>query len=693
MIMNMKTILLAASLLAMAGTAAADSKTVTSPDGKLSVDICTDNGALSYSITYDGMQVMQPSALGIKTDVGDFTKNLTLTGSKEEKIDKAYTMTRTKASSSHYVANKIAMTFTAKDGKHPMTLEMQVSNNDVAYRYFVDGSHDWWKDEPRRMTVLGEASSFRLPDGTTTFICPQIDGDNKGWMATKPSYEEEYEADAPMNKKSRFGYGYTFPCLFHVNGEAAKSVTNTTAKSAKANTKKSNKNADTVEDAWVLISETGTSSSYCGCHLSDFSTENGYTIAFPDKTENHGLGSTTPAMSLPGYTPWRTITVGKTLKPIVETTIPYDVVDPLYDPHKDMKPGRYTWSWIIWQDNSINYDDQVKFIDTAAKMGYEYCLVDGGWEHNIGRARIAELSKYAQSKGVHLLLWYNSNGNVNNAPQDARNCMNTSIAREREMAWMESIGVKGIKVDFFGGDKQQTIQLYEDLLSDANRHGIQCIFHGCTLPRGWERMYPNYVSSEAVLASENVYFSEHHAKQEGFELTMHPYCRNTVASMDWGGTMMNRFMSQDNKSRHQRYTTDVFEMAAGIVNQASIQCITIQPNNLTDLPQFELDFLKDIPSTWDETLYIDGYPTKSVIMARRHGNDWYVAGLNGTNETITKTISLPMFAAGQEVTLYGDNVKKDGETVASSYVSKAKVDKKGCLKITMQPMGGVIVKK
>lgn len=660
----MKKLSLVSILLFLVITVHAEVKSVTSPDGKLNVDISVNAGKLSYTVSYDGGIVMESSALGLNTDIGDFTQGLTLTGERRKNVDQTYSIRNIKRTDCHYVANSLELDFVAQGAKMPMTFEMQVSNNNIAFRYHVDGSHDWWKDEPRRMTVLSETTSFRLPDETTTFICPQIDGDKKGWMSTKPSYEEEYTAEAPMNVKSKYGLGYTFPCLFHVKGG---------------------------HEAWVLVSETGTTSSYCGCRLSDFDSEKGYTLSFPDATENHGLGSTTPAMSLPGCTPWRTITIGSTLKPIVETTIAYDVVEPLYEPHKDLKPGRYTWSWIIWQDDSINYDDQVAFIDTAAEMGYEYCLVDGGWEHNIGRERIEELSKYAQSKGVHLMMWYNSNGAVNDAPQDARNCMNTSIAREREMAWLEKIGVKGIKVDFFGGDKQVTIKQYEDILSDANRHGIQVIFHGCTLPRGWERMYPNFVASEAVLASENVYFSDHHARNEGFELTMHPFCRNAVASMDWGGTMMNRFMSRDNKSRHQRYTTDIFEIASGIVNQTYIQCIAMQPNNLTDLPDFELDLLKQIPTTWDETLFIDGYPTRSIIMARRHADDWYVVGLNGTDKPITTTLNLPMFA-GKEVKLYADNQKRKNETVASSYEKNVKVGANGELKVTLQPMGGLLVK-
>jgi hypothetical protein len=465
-----------------------------------------------------------------------------------------------------------------------------------------------------------------------------------------------------MQVKSKFGHGYTFPCLFKVP------IGPISLKSPGKN-------------LWALVSETGVSSAYCGSHLSDWQ-EGGYTIAFPDKGENNGFGSEFATIPLPGNTPWRTITVGTTLKPIVETTVAYDVVEPLYAPSENYKPGRYTWSWLIWQDKSINYDDQVKFIDLASSMGYEYCLVDNWWDQNIGRKRIAELSRYAQSKGVHLLLWYNSNGFWNDAPQTPRDCMNTAIAREREMKWLKSIGVKGIKVDFFGGDKQQTIQLYEDILSDANRYGLQVIFHGCTLPRGWERMYPNFVGSEAVLASENVYFTDYHANQEGFELTLHPYIRNAVAAMDWGGVIMNKYLSKDNKSRHRRATNDIFEMATGITNQCAVNCIAMQPNNLSELPQFEIDFLRNVPTTWDETCFIDGYPGKFVVMARRHGNDWYIAGLNGTQEPLKLNLDLPMLA-GKTCSLYLDE----------QALKQAKVNKKGQFKVTIPAMGGMIIKE
>jgi hypothetical protein len=256
------------------------------------------------------------------------------------------------------------------------------------------------------------------------------------------------------------------------------------------------------------------------------------------------------------------------------------------------------------------------------------------------------------------------------------------------MAWLQSIGVKGIKVDFFGGDKQETMRLYEDILFDANRYGLQCIFHGCTLPRGWERMYPNYVASEAVLASENVFFNEGAAIREPFDLTMHPFCRNATATMDWGGIIMNKYLAPDNKSRHPRHTTDIFEMASGITMQTAIQCVAMQPNNLQELPQFEMDWLRQMPTTWDETRFLCGYPGQYVVLARRHGDDWYVAGLNAQKEPLKLTLTLDMFPAKAQLKYYVDD-PKTGQPVLTTL----KLDKKQQARVEIQPNGGIIVQQ
>ena len=630
----------------------ADDVRVSSPNGSLVVTVSDAEGKLSYTATLDGKQMLAPSALGLQTSLGDLTKELSIVNSQLSTVANSYSMRGTKASKVDYKANALTINLQNKDGVK-FSILFQVSDNDIAYRYQMP-RQTIRRREYKRVRILSEVSGFNFPEGTTTFISPQI-GPETGWEQTKPSYEEGYSNDAPMDKASQYGHGYIFPALFH------------------------------LPTGWALVSETGVTGGYCGSHLSDYQAGSGYTVAYPDKGENNGFGTDFAAIPLPGETPWRTITLGDNLKPILETTISYDVVEPSYQASTDYKPGRYTWSWLIGQDNSINYDDQVRFIDLASAMGFEYCLVDNWWDQNIGRERIAELSKYAQSKGVHLLMWYNSNGFWNDAPQTPRNCMNTAIAREKEMSWLESIGVKGIKVDFFGGDKQQTMQLYEDILSDANRHGLQVVFHGCTVPRGWERMYPNFVASEAVLASENLFFGEGATISEGFDLTLHPFCRNATASMDWGGIIMNKFMSTDNKSRHSRKTTDIFELASGITMQTSVQCVAMQPNNLQELPQFEMDFLRELPTTWEETRFIDGYPGKYVVMARKATNGkWYIAGLNAQKEPLALTLDLKAF--GDLTKLLVDD--KQMQPVQTAL----KKDKKGKIKVVIQPNGGMIIK-
>ena len=659
--------ILSGILLLSAICAQANNYTVTSPDGKLAVNVECKEGKAFYTVNYDGKQMLGASALGLVANYGDFSQNLKMGALKSEKKHLAYKMTRIKKEKIEKDASEATIGF-LNSKKDSMTLHLHVSNNDIAYKYEMSRPK---KDNPKSVIIYNEVSGFNFPEQTTTFLCPQITP-MTGWERTKPSYEEEYTPDAPMNVKSQFGVGYTFPCLFKVGN-----------------------------DGWVLVSETGVSSAYPGCRLSDYEPGKGYTVAFPQKGENNGFGSEFAGIPLPGETPWRPITAGSSLAPIVETTIPYDVVEPLYEASQTYKPSRYTWSWLIWQDNSINYDDQVKMVDVAAAQGYEAILVDNWWDKQIGRKRIEELSKYAKSKKVSLMLWYNSNGFENDAPQTPRQIMNNSIARKKEMAWMKKIGVVGIKVDFFGGDKQETMKLYEDILSDANDYGLEVIFHGCTMPRGWERMYPNYVSSEAALASENVYFTDYHAKKEAFEMTMHPFSRNAVASFDWGGVMMNKYFSKDNKSRHQRYTSDVFEMATAITNQSSVNCICLYPNNLQDVPQWELDWLKNVPTAWEDTKFIAGYPTKYAVVARKSSVEngsgaaftagrWFVGGLNATDKPLALTLDLPMFA-GKTVTYITDQPTKKGEKFFTSVKKTLKVGKNGKAKVVIQPNGGIII--
>lgn len=636
-------------LFALSGPLAAQSVSVNGPDGKLQLTVScpSANGEVSYAVTYNGKQMLESSPLGMETNVGDFYRGLQLKEHKVTALDTVYEQSRIKASRIHYWANELLCSFVNGEGKN-VQITFRVSNNDVAFRYTLPREQG-----KGSVTVNSERTGFRFPSQTTTFLCPQSDA-MIGWKRTKPSYEEEYKADAPMNERSGYGHGYTFPCLFKVG-----------------------------DDGWVLLSETGVDSRYCGSRLSDW--DNGvYRIAFPMPEENNGNGTVSPAFSLPGSTPWRTVTVGETLKPIVETTVPWDVVEPRYTTTHDYKPGRGTWSWILWQDGSINYDDQVRYVDLAAAMGYEYVLIDNWWDNNIGRDRMEQFIKYARSKGVEVFLWYSSSGYWNDIEQSPVNRMDNSIARKQEMRWLQSLGVKGIKVDFFGGDKQETLRLYEEILSDADDHGLMVIFHGCTLPRGRERMYPNYVGSEAVLASENLVFSQHFCDNEAFNATLHPFIRNAVGCMEFGGVFLNKRLNRSNDGGTIRRTTDIFQLATAVLFQNPIQNFALAPNNLTDAPQICLDFMKQVPTTWDETRFIDGYPGRYIVLARRHGNTWYIAAVNATAEPLKLKLDLPVLA-GQEVSLYSDDKKMQPQLK----LQKIKTD--GSLQLTVQPQGGAVI--
>lgn len=640
-----------------------------SPDGKLQVTVKCDNGSPVYSVTYNGNPCMKTSPLGLNTNIGDFTKGLSLSKtSKEETVKTDYTLYNIKRKDNHYEANQQTYTF-AKDGKDVLNVIFSVSNSNVAFRYEILQS----KKDAMCAVVNDEATGFYMNDETTTFICPQM-GEMTGFARTAPSYETHYAADEAIGRNG-WGHGYTFPCLFKAP------------------------NADN-RPVWILVSETGVEN-YPGCKIENIGAGN-YKISFPSQKENNGYGSTGAQISLPDVTPWRTLTISDNLKDIVETTVTWDVLSAYYhsdaginkmrEAHKEGY-GRGAWSWIIADDASCNFDTQKEYIDFAAAMGWESLLIDAQWDRQIGRERIAELAKYGKEKGVYLYLWYNSNGNWNDAPQTPRNCLSLSAARQAEMEWLEKTGIRGIKVDFFGGDKQCTMQLYYDILLDALKHNVKVIFHGCTLPRGWEYIFPNYVASEAVRASENLRFSQGECDREAMDATFLPFIRNAVGSMDFGGSTLNWYYNKFNqagKGGGHRITSDVFALATAVLFQSPVQHFAMAPGNLTDAPAWALDFMKQVPTTWEDIRFIDGYPGKYVVLARKsQQGKWYLAAVNGTKETLKLKLPVDMFAVGQTVNVYSDKATKEVTPVGS--VKKVKIGKKQTIEAVIPVNGAFLV--
>ena len=593
---------------------------LTSPKGDIVVVVDVQNGKPTYEVQLGGVQFLKPSPLGLVTTLGDFTEGMSLAGCDSKIQHDEYWLKTTKQSHISYDATEAVCRF-EKDGRQVLDIQFHITERDVAYRYKIYPKRG--RGGERLVAVVsGEASGFVMPDGTTTFLCPQS-GPMGGFASTAPSYETSYTLDDQMGKNG-WGNGYTFPCLFKTPA------------------------------GWLLLSEAGTDGGYVGCRLLNAGGSN-YKIGFPQEGEMNGFGSTTASVALPFETPWRTITVGTTLAPIVETTVTNDVVRPKYQASKEYVYGKGSWSWIIGMDPSCNFDEQKRYIDFSSAMGWRSVLVDALWDVQIGYEKMEELARYGRERGVGLFLWYNSNGSWNDAPQSPKGKMDKSSARRKEMAWMQKNGILGIKVDFFGGDKQPMMQLYEDILTDANEFGLQVIFHGCTLPRGWERMYPNYVASEAVLASENMHFGQGACDAEAQNACIHPFIRNTVGSMDFGGSTLNKHYNKDNQHGTTRKTSDVFALATAVLFQSSVQHFAMAPNNLEDAPAWAVDFMKQVPTNWDETRFIDGYPGKYCIMARRAGTKWFVVGITSDGTPLQKKIDTKaFFPKGTKPTVYVD---------------------------------------
>jgi len=650
------------------GILMAASQVVSSPDGNLKVHLSMgEGGRPQYCVTFENDTVIQLSHLGLNTSIADFTQGLTLTKEGEVKqVSDSYSIATLKKNNITYIANEQTFTYSV-DGKPAIDIQFHVDNDNVAFRYMVYRQKKERQDERVACLVTDEITDFVLPVGTTTFLCPQMTPQT-GFARTAPSYETYYEYDGEMGKNGH-GRGYTFPALFKVKGQEPQVAT------------KQQKNKTEKEpNIWVMLCETDVAGNYCGSRLE--CKENTYKVVYPEMTEFGGVGSVEPGIMLPGYTPWRTITVGKTLAPIAETTIMWDLVKPMYEASQEYKYGKSTWSWIIRMDASCNFDEQKEYIDLAADLGWQYVLIDAWWDANIGYEKMEQLSAYAATKGVGLFLWYNSNGYWNDAPQGPRGKMHRMIDRRKEMAWLQKAGIKGLKVDFIGSDKQQTMQMYEDMMVDANDYGLMMIFHGCTIPRGWERMFPNFVACEAARVSENLAFGQYDNDIEALAATIHPVLRNAIGNMDFGGSTLNKHYSKNNEHGTTRKTSDVYALATAVLFQTPVQNFALTPNNLTDAPVWAVDFMKSVPTLWQDMKMIDGYPGKYILMARQDtAGKWYLAGVNATREPMKVKLDLSLFEVGQEVSLY---VGGEMKTV--------KVNKKKSLEVVIPSDGGVVVK-
>ncbi|UCG58207.1 MAG: glycoside hydrolase family 97 catalytic domain-containing protein, partial [Phycisphaerales bacterium] len=401
-------------------------------------------------------------------------------------------------------------------------------------------------------------------------------------------------------------------------------------------------------DRWGLLTEAGLEPSYCACRLEQKAPGGVYRLRFPDEGEGNHTGTVEPSWTLPWATPWRVVMVAESLSKIVESTLVTNLSPPsIVRDTSWIKPGRASWSWLSDHDSPQDFDKLRKFVDLAAEMGWEYSLVDANWTV-MKNGTIHDLIEYAASKGVGLLLWYNSGGVHNYVSEKPRGLMFSRQIRRKEFKLLQQWGVKGVKVDFFQSDKQNIIQLYHDILKDAADFKIMVNFHGCTLPRGWSRTYPHLMSMESMRGAECYSFDRAFTAKAPTHNTTLPFTRNVVGPMDYTPVLF-----VDNVYRH--LTSYAHELALGIIFESGWLHFADRVGAYLDLPEAPKDFLRNVPVAWDETRCLAGEPAKYIVLARRSGTQWYIGGINGEKAPRSVEIVLNFADEGSyEMTMLDD---------------------------------------
>lgn len=620
-----------------------DVVTLESPDGKLAVGVNVDaQGVPSYTVRREDHKVLDPSPLGLVRDDADFSQGLRLVGnSAVEAVEDDYEILTAKRRANHYRANRQVFHLQTADGKQ-LDIEFQVSNDGVAFRYVFPDTSD------KLYQIKEELSSFQFPQGAKAWLQPMSVA-KTGWEGVNPCYEEHYQQEIAVDTPSTLGAGWCFPALFRSG------------------------------DDWVLVSECNIGRNYCASRLRNESPGGKYTIGFPDPREGRDDGPVAPESTLPWTTPWRILVVGD-LQTVAESTLGIDLAVPAKN-STAARPGKAAWSWALMKDGATVYDVQKRMIDYAADMGWEYCLVDAAWDKQISHEKLAELADYARGKNVKIIVWENAAGNWNTTPYTPRNLLLTREGRQREFERLKSMGVSGMKIDFFGGDGQSMIGYYLDLLEESAPYDFAINFHGSTPPRGWQRTYPHLMTAEAVRGLEFATFEQQDADAIATHVAMLPFTRNVFDPMDFTPMVLDKIPNIE------RRTTSAFELALSVLLTSGVQHFAEIPEGMAKAPEYVRQFLHRLPSVWDDTQLLDGYPGKHVVLARRHGNLWYVAGINAEAEPKQLVLDLKPLATYGRGTLITDG--DDGNL--SFQKEEIDVSSTPTLHLTLKPRGGFVL--
>lgn len=603
-----------------------------SPDKQISLSVyLTPQHTLAYSVARQGQTVLLESDLGLVLEGADFAHDLSLNASSAiTQVSDDYQMMVGKKHSIHYAANE--QVFHVENAhQQKMDLVFRVSNDGVAFRYVI--ADESIKDKQ----FISEATSFHFDNKARAWLQPMAMA-KTGWSNVNPSYEELYQNDMPVGAPAPETSGWVFPALFHTG------------------------------DNWVALSETNMDGSWHGSRLQQDSSGGEYKIGSPMKEEVFTGGGLLAHSYQTLTSPWRIVALGP-LNKVMESTLGTDLAAPAISfDAKLVQPGHSSWSWALLKDDFTVFDVQKKFIDYAADMHWDYTLVDADWDQKIGYDKAKELVDYAAQKGIGILLWYNSSGDWNTTPYTPKSKLLTHQQRELEFARLQAMGVKGVKIDFFGGDGQSMIKYYVDILKDAAKHQLLVNFHGATLPRGLERTYPNLMSAEAIRGLEFTTFEQANEDAVPAHAVTALYTRNLFDPMDFTPMV---FADIPNIKRSTR---NGFELAESVLFLSGIQHFAEIPEGMATVPAYVKSFLQNLPRHWDEVKFIDGYPGKYAVIARKAGDSWYVAAMNAQGAAMDLQLDLSFIdkAQGQLINDGEDGEKGGRELVSQPVTASAK---------------------
>ncbi|MET8976832.1 glycoside hydrolase family 97 catalytic domain-containing protein [Streptomyces sp. NPDC004539] len=589
-----------------AATGSAGPIAVTSPKGAVTLTLDATTGTPAYSIAVHGTLVVPPSPLGLALDDADFTTGLTVTDrGRTRRAHVRYELLQGKVARVRKTAATRTVTLRTAQGLI-VQAELWADEEGAAFRLR-------FPDRGAR-TVTRETTGLTLTipaDGGEQFTQP--------YTLKSPKYQEWYVPRADhttpvLGKATTSTGGASFPLLARTEA------------------------ADGTE-WWVLASESGADGTYPACHLRQPVTSGGrvtYPIAFPADDEALGnLGPGTPRVTGAWHTPWRFVAVAKTPAQLADTTLATDLAVPSKVRDTSwITPGAASFSWLTAHDSPTSLEQSLRWFDLAKAMGWPYALVDAKWDTMTdasgARVPLERIVAEAGRRGLKLFLWFNSGGENNDSASSPRDRIADRTVRRATFRSLADLGVAGVKADVWQSDKQQLLARQRELLEDAAEFRLHVVLHNTTVPRGWDRTYPHLLGVEAGIASEYYANAKPYADQIPEQTTIAAITRNAVGAFDYGTTLLSPYVDPANPRR----TTAAHELALTVVYQSGFNGYADSPDTYLAQPAAVRELLSTVPVAWDETRHLAADPGGHLVVARRKGRTWYVAGVNGRTTSI-----------------------------------------------------------